>query len=108
MTRTLTMIRIGPWNVRIVHQGEKYGLDDCLTHDEQEPLVEFYDAEQDASKFGPRGQFVNRYRESNILSMNPMRGLAVHGGVPRWTATPSQMFAIIDWAQDQAIYDQTK
>jgi len=30
------------WAVRIVEQGDKYGLDDCLDNDGT-PLVEFYD-----------------------------------------------------------------
>ena len=33
------------WNVRIVENGDAYGKDMCLTHDEADPLVEFYDAD---------------------------------------------------------------
>ena len=33
------------WNVRIVEKGDSYGRDMCLTYDETDPLVEFYDAD---------------------------------------------------------------
>lgn len=106
--RTLTMTRVGPWNVRLVFQGERYGLEDCLTHDADEPLIEFYDAEQRADKFGPRGQFVSRYNASTILSMAPGSGLCLYGGVPAWTAQPNQMAAVIDWAVAQCLYEGSK
>ena len=39
-------------NVRIVNKGEKYGLNRSLAHDQDEPLVEFYEApcDQDHSQ----------------------------------------------------------
>lgn len=106
--RTLTMTRIGPWNVRLVFKGDVYGRDDCLIHNADEPLIEFYDAEQRADKFGPRGQFVQRYNASTVLSMPPRRGLCLYGGEPRWNVQPGQLFAIIDWAANQCIYEGDK
>lgn len=106
--RTLTMTRIGRWNVRLVFTGDKYGLDDCLTNVADEPLIEFYDAEQRADKFGPRGQFVTRYNASTILSMDAARGLCLYVGVPAWTVQPNQLVAIIDWATNQCIYEGEK
>ena len=31
------------WTVRLCLENDKYGLDDCLTHINKDPLVEFYD-----------------------------------------------------------------
>jgi hypothetical protein len=67
------------FNVRIVRDGERYGLKDRLTH-EGKPLVEFYDATQDPAKFGPRGQFVSRYYASTLLERNYSTGLCLDGG----------------------------
>lgn len=32
---------IGKWKVRIIRSGDRYGRDNCTTHDEDGPLVEF-------------------------------------------------------------------
>jgi len=50
------------FNVRLVQRGDRYGLDDCLTHDKDDPMVEWYDATyENTPDFGVRGQFVSRY-----------------------------------------------
>ena len=46
------------WAVRIVEKGDKYGLKDGLTHEGDEPLVEFYDTRYEHTNLG---QFVSRY-----------------------------------------------
>jgi|TARA_R110000744_G_scaffold342135_1_gene447286 hypothetical protein len=55
-----------PWKVKIVFKEDAYGLDNCLTHNEDEPLVEFYDLAHKET-FGDKGQFVSRYYLSTIL-----------------------------------------
>lgn len=98
-----SMTRVGPWNVRLVRQGGRYGRQDCLTHRDDEPLVEFYDARQDATKFGPRGQFVSRYNATTILCFAAGRGLALDFGVPAWTVTPEEMAQVQTWVRTQAV-----
>jgi hypothetical protein len=51
------------FNVRLVRKGDRYGLNDCLVHDNDEPLVEFWDATyENDPRFTPGlGQFVSRY-----------------------------------------------
>lgn len=72
--------------VRVVFQGEKYGLDDKLTHREADPLVEFYDYTYAGQKtFGPRGQFVSRYYAQTLAQHKLGLGLSLDGGVPAWT-----------------------
>jgi len=50
--------------VCLVKRGDKYGLSNCETHDEAEPLIEFYD---------PR-HVVRRYYLSDILEIEPGQG----------------------------------
>ncbi len=77
--------------VRVVREGERYGLDDCIVYNkdtdstfyENDPLIEFYDLSVDLRKFGPRGQFVSRYHASQLAKDSPY-GLDLHGGVPEW------------------------
>lgn len=57
-----------PFNVRLLEKGEAYGLNDCLTHDGDEPLIEFYDGRYCNEDFHiERGQFVARYYLETIL-----------------------------------------
>lgn len=53
--------------VRLVKQGDRYGLNNCVTHNETEPMIEFYD---------PR-HFVRRYYLSTILEIEPGQGLCL-------------------------------
>lgn len=72
--------------VRVVKQGECYGLDDCLTHDKADPLIEFYDQKyKDKPGFGERGQFVKRYYARTLAgcdgySTAPVNDLCLDGG----------------------------
>lgn len=74
--------------VRVVAKGERYGLNDCMRHDEDDPMVEFYDltyADAGGARFGPRGQFVSRYYLSNLAAPKSPRfgpGLLLHGNEP--------------------------
>lgn len=71
------------FGVRIVREGDRYGLDDCLTHDEREPLVEFYDMTYAGADFGPRGQFVSRYYRCTLMDQQ-FAGLDLDGGIDVW------------------------
>lgn len=79
------------FNVRMLRSGDRYGADDCLTYDNAEPSVEFYDATQSPEKFGPRGQFVNRYLASTLLGHSPSAGLLLDTGSPTWVVSAQAM-----------------
>jgi len=72
------------FNVRLVSKGQTYGADFCLTHEGDEPLVEFYDMRYPHTKFG---QFVSRYNFDTIVNdnENDYVGLNLDGGIPDWT-----------------------
>lgn len=99
IARELDMIQVEGFNVRVVEKGQRYGLNDCLIHDQDEPLVEFYDAKQDVALFGPRGQFVSRYYRSTLMEGEYPQGLALDGGVPQWSMSPAGMHAVKAFVQ---------
>lgn len=71
-----------PFVVRVVFKGDKYGLDFCLEHDKDMPLIEFYDARHWHTPFG---QFVSRYRYKEVADcQKERRGIQLDGGTPSW------------------------
>ena len=61
-----------------------------------DPLVEFYDAEQSVKKFGPMGQFVTRYYASTLLE-KPFAALALDLGIPEWTVNAEEAKVVSAW-----------
>jgi len=91
-----------PMNIRLVFKGEKYGLDDCITHERDEPLVEFYDARHMHTDIG---QFVSRYGISSLKGEDgfsnkrkPGVGINLNGGVKDWKMDGVSLDAVISWA----------
>ncbi len=72
-----------PLNVRVVHPGDAYGLDNVLTND-GEAMVEFYDARYPHTE---HGQFVGRYTLSTLNGHAPGTGIDLDGGIPDWSVT---------------------
>lgn len=85
------MIQIEGFNVRIVNKGDAYGRDDCLIHDDDVCMVEFYDSKAEPAKFGKRGQFVSRYFFTTLLASDFSHGLQLDGGIPQWSISTQGM-----------------
>lgn len=98
------------WRVQLVFKGDKYGLDNCLTHDKNEPMVEFYDLSY-PEKFGEDGQFVSRYCLGTILfencpidrknlmkaeERNPKYGIDLQGNVDGWKISADCLTEVLD------------
>lgn len=81
---------------RIVREGDTYGRNRCLTHDEPMPLVEFYDTRYSHTEFG---QFVSRYYADTIAGLPSGRGLDLDGGVPNWTIDGESMRFVSAWVR---------
>ena len=71
-----------PFRARLVKQGDRYGLNDCLTHDSPRPMIEFYDARYPHT---PHGQFVSRYYLDTLTDHPFEHGLDLQGDVADWT-----------------------
>ena len=93
MTKLLNIISNKiPFTVRLVETGDVYGLNDCLTHDKEESLVEFYDQRYSHT---PYGQFVNRYTINTVLQINS--GLDLYTSEPSWKVNKEQIQEVKDW-----------
>lgn len=82
------------FNVKIVRNGENYGLNNVLTHDKDDPLVEFYDSRYPHTE---HGQFVSRYYASTLLERVKNVGLDLYGGANDWKIESKEMDTVIDW-----------
>jgi len=96
-----------PFNSRIVKKGEAYGRDNCLVHEEDEPVVEFFDArypfwsDTDGQVLG---QFVSSYYVKTLLSKDGCSttdsretGIDLHGGEPDWFVTGEQVAKALEY-----------
>lgn len=86
------------FTVRLVREGDRYGLCDGLTWVD-DPCVEFYDRRQDPARFGPRGQFVSRYLVDTIMPGEC--GLALDGASADWTIDYATMSVVRAWLRQQ-------
>jgi len=79
--------------VRVVENGERYGLNDKLVHVDREPLLEFYDQKYAGDpRFGDRGQFVSRYYAHTLAG--GCSGLDLDFGVAAWKVDAAAMVAV--------------
>lgn len=86
------------WAVRVVFEGEHYGLAGAIVHAVPEPLVEFFDTRYEHTDLG---QFVSRYYLSTLLDRND-DGLCLDGGVRDWRIGGACMRRITDWLASNA------
>lgn len=90
------------FNIRIVDEGDKYGLDFCQTYEpgsrgfeQGNPFVEFYDSRYPHTEYG---QFVTRYHADQIQSLSS--GLDLMVGDNHWKLCAESMTQVryfIDW-----------
>ena len=89
------------WNVRLVQQGQRYGLNDCLVHDDARPLIEFFDP-RFTELFGEPGQFVSRYYvqtlQKDLARLD--RGLLLDTGSDEWVLSRSALLTAVQWAEN--------
>ncbi len=81
------------WLVQIVTNHEHYT---------SEPVVEFYDFDQDHAKFGPCGQFVSSYYLSTLLERDRSGGLDLAGDVRGWQLDAPTCTRVTNWVEDWA------
>jgi hypothetical protein len=83
--------------VRIVREGDRYGLDNCLTH-KGESMVEFFDHDYAFDKDVQGrvlGQFVSRYYISTLKSHRG--GLNLYGSEPKWSVSALAMDQVMEY-----------
>jgi hypothetical protein len=85
-----------PFCVRIVEKGDSYGYQNCLTHEKDTPLVEFYDRRYPHTDYG---QFVARYDMATFMGHGEC-GLDLHGGIPEWKVTAEGIRKVRAWISE--------
>ena len=93
------MKQVELFNIRIVHTGDKYGVNDCLTNNKA-PMIEFYDSRFTHGADGARGQFVTRYYIETLTDSGCPNGLCLDGGVPAWTVSPEGMQQVLEYIEE--------
>lgn len=92
--------------VKVVSKGDAYGLRKCLTHDKDDPLVEFYGLEspwltpegESKEPEDPDGFFISNYYLSTLLEApNFPEGLNLHRGQPGCILTAENMATVVAW-----------
>lgn len=100
---------------RVVMRGDCYGLNDCLTHEESDPLVEFYLQKKPGMSrkklrgiHGERGFFTSRYYLSTLCDTIPYprgdRGIHLEGGDLESTIDGWKLSSIVSWAKMVALH----
>jgi hypothetical protein len=84
------------WVVRLIQRGDGYGKQDAVMHEDDEPLVEFFDTRYEHTDLG---QFVSRYFRRTLLE-SEAGGLCLQGGVPSWTVHSDCMARVRLWLKN--------
>ncbi len=84
------------FRVRAIRKGERYGLNNCLTHDADEMLVELTDATDGPGPTG-NGGFVVRYLATTFLARDNGDDLWLFGKDMAWRLAPAQVREIRAW-----------
>lgn len=84
------------FRIRLVADGMRYGVDNCLTNTLCEPLIEFY--AMGGTSGGLRGQFVNRYMLSTLLDRDEYTGLLLDATNPLHHVSPNGIQQVLKWA----------
>lgn len=94
-----------PFNVVVIFKGEKYGLNDCLTHENEIPLVEFFDARYNHTEYG---QFTGgSYFAATLLGLDGYcseigseGGLCLQGDISQWYIDVDTCKLIATWLKN--------
>lgn len=94
-----------PFTVKVVREGQTYGLNKCLTHKKTDPMIEFYDARfMNEEGFDPEGQFVSRYCLRTLRGLPggmghdiTSSGLCLQGDVPSWSIDRVCTIMVMRW-----------
>lgn len=83
-----------PFLVRVIREGDRYGMSMGLVYGEPMPAVEFYDTRY---MHGVFGQFVSRYYADTILAGDS--GLDLEASVPDWKIDADSMRYVRAWVR---------
>lgn len=82
------------WMARIVKQGDRFGLNNCLTHDKPASMIEFCDT-SNGEQF-----VVSRYYVETILSIKNHCGLMLDAFQPAWHLDGESVDSVKEWLEN--------
>jgi hypothetical protein len=83
--------------IRIISKGDNYGRNRCLTLEEDNQLVEFYDVEGAGKEyFDELGQYIERYCIETIMEIENY-GLNLSADVDVWSIEGTNIEKIQQW-----------
>lgn len=86
---------------RLVRKGDGYGRDRCVTHDDDRPMVEVYDAAMKGNPYcEAEGQTIAQYLAETLLGRGAGWGLDLHGGVAEWKVDGRAFGQVYGWLRD--------
>jgi hypothetical protein len=85
------------FQVRCIKKGSRYGLNNCLVHDEDDPIVEFTDVTPGKSGLASDSVFVARYAASTLLAHDAGADLWMFGSNVAWRLGFEQIRQVLDW-----------
>lgn len=86
--------------IKIIKQSDLYGLNDCLVHNDSDPMIEFYDATyKNQNGFGKCGQFVTRYFYSTLKDVELHSGIQLEGGIADWNVSAKNVRQVLNFAK---------
>lgn len=100
MNKIMDFVSSGiPFRTVIIEQGDKYGLNNVLTNNNRDPIIQFFDRRFNHSE---NGQFISSYYMHTLLNHNPNNGLCLQGGVLDWNISMTGMALVVNWLEDFA------
>lgn len=85
------------FEVRCIRQGDRYGLNACLVHDRDEPLVELTEVPITGPLSPPGPGLVARFPARTFLDRGPGSDLWLCGRDAAWRLAPDQIRQVREW-----------
>ena len=106
--RLCTLVNL-TYYARLVLKGERYGMNDCLVHDKEMPLIEFFLNPKPGEIMKESGYFVSRYYIDTILAIKD-RGLLLDTAFPTlsWEDIKAVQAFIVSAVPSNLIHQQNE
>lgn len=85
---------------RLIEKGDAYGKDEQLIHEDEIPLIEFFDLRYSHSRIDSNltGQFISRYNLDTFEKVQT--GIFLDSGSIDWSLNQDSVKYVQEWARD--------
>jgi hypothetical protein len=86
--------------VRCIRKGDRYGLNGCLLHDGDDPVIEITDVTPPGETGPPAWQsFLARFPARTVLGWGTGGGVWLSGHDEAWRLSPAQVRQVVEWVR---------